>query len=131
MSASACEAITDGIRVTVNARYSAEHSDPINGNWFFVYTIRVTNEGDKAVRLESRHWIITDGMGRVEEVRGDGVVGEQPDLAPGESFEYTSGCPLTTPFGSMRGTYRMVHADGSSFDAQIPAFDLSEPRALH
>ncbi len=130
-SANFPEAVTEGMRVAVNARYAPEHSDPTNGNWFFVYTILVTNEGSDAVRLESRHWVISDGMGRVEEVRGDGVVGEQPEIGPGESFEYTSGCPLTTPFGSMRGTYRMVRANGTSFEAQIPAFKLSEPHALH
>ena len=130
-SANFPEAVTEDMRVGVNARYAAEHSDPTNGNWFFIYTVLVTNEGSETVRLESRHWVISDGMGKVEEVRGDGVVGEQPEIGPGESFEYTSGCPLTTPFGSMRGTYRMVRADGSSFEAQIPAFELSEPHALH
>lgn len=125
------EAVTDGMRVAVTARYAPEHSDANNGNWFFTYTVRVSNEGSEAVRLESRHWVISDGMGRVEEVRGDGVVGEQPEIRPGEAFEYTSGCPLTTPFGSMQGTYRMVRGDGTSFDAQIAAFELIAPGAVH
>ena len=130
--AEACsEAVTEEMRVGVTARYAPEHSDPTNGNWFFTYTVLVSNEGSETVRLESRHWVISDGMGRVEEVRGDGVVGEQPEIGPGEAFEYTSGCPLTTPFGSMRGTYRMVRADGSSFEAQIAAFELTAPGALH
>ena len=94
------EATTQGIRVQVRARYSAEHSDPQHSQWFFLYTIRIINEGEQPVQLLTRHWIITDATGQVEEVRGPGVVGVQPRLEPGEDFEYTYGCPLRTPFGS-------------------------------
>ena len=95
------EAVTRGIRVSVEAVYSPPHSRPSQQQWFFVYTIRIANEGDEAVQLVSRHWIITDAVGSVEHVRGLGVVGEQPVLEPGEAFEYSSGCPLTTPSGDM------------------------------
>ena len=101
------EEITEGIRVSVRARYSAEHSDPIHNQWFFLYTIQISNESEQSCQLISRHWIIRDATGRTEEVRGPGVVGEQPQLNPGESFEYTSGCPLPTPYGSMEGIYQM------------------------
>jgi ApaG protein len=130
-SPSSSEALTRGIRVSVECRYSAEHSQPQRNQWFFLYTIRIANEGKEEVQLLSRHWIIRDATGRVEEVQGPGVVGETPVLEPGDSFEYTSGCPLTTPFGSMRGSYRMVCGDGTSFDAEIASFALSEPSMLH
>ena len=122
---------TRGIQVEVAARYLPERSRPAESHWMFAYTIRITNQGDETVQLMSRHWIITDANGRVEEVRGPGVVGEQPVLAPGGSYEYTSGCPLPTPFGSMRGTYQMVTRAGESFDAEIAPFALVEPHALH
>jgi ApaG protein len=125
------EAVTDGVRVRVEARYSAEHSDPRRSEWFFLYTITLSNEGSESCQLLSRHWIIKNGAGKVEEVRGPGVIGEQPVLQPGDAFEYTSGCPLDTPFGSMEGTYQMVREDGSSFDAEIERFELREPTALH
>jgi ApaG protein len=125
------EAVTEGVRVKVEARYSADHSDPGHSQWFFLYTIRLSNEGSAACQLISRHWIIRNGAGKVEEVRGPGVVGEQPVLEPGEAYEYTSGCPLDTPFGSMEGTYQMVRADGTRFDAEIERFELRQPRALH
>ena len=125
------EAVTRGIRVEVRAAYSEEHSDPRQGRWFFLYTIRISNEGEDVVQLHSRHWTITDGTGRVEEVVGEGVVGEQPVLQPGESFEYTSGCPLDTPMGSMRGTYQMRLESGTEFDADIGRFELNEPSAIH
>jgi ApaG protein len=125
------EAITEGVRVSVEARYSPEHSDPRRSEWFFLYTITLTNEGDGTCQLLTRHWIIRNAAGKVEEVRGPGVVGEQPVLEPGESFEYTSGCPLDTPFGSMEGSYQMVREDGAQFDAEIARFELREPRALH
>jgi ApaG protein len=125
------EAITNGIRVQVQARYSAPHSEPGQSQWFFLYTIRITNEGDDTVQLLSRHWIITDATGRVEEVRGAGVVGEQPVLDPGESFEYTSGCPLRTAMGTMHGAYVMQTDDGDRFEAEVPLFSLRQPGPLH
>ena len=96
----------------------------------FIYKVLITNEGTRTVQLMSRHWVITDGNGRVEEVRGPGVVGEQPFLEPGESFEYTSGCPLGTPFGTMQGTYQMMRS-GEMFDVEIAPFTLSEPFAIN
>lgn len=125
------EAVTRGIRVNVLAQYVPERSDPGEGHWFFAYRIRISNEGAEAAQLVSRHWIITDAEGRVEEVRGPGVVGEQPVLAPGQSFEYTSFCPLPTAFGTMQGTYQMVTRSGARFDAEIAAFTLAEPTALN
>lgn len=124
------EAVTRGLRVVVDARFSPEHSDPRGREWFFLYTIRIENEGGSTVQLLRRHWIITDATGNVEEVRGPGVVGRQPVLKPGESFEYTSGCPLKTAFGSMRGTYQMVTSSGEGFDAEIASFALVDPSSL-
>jgi ApaG protein len=119
------EAVTRGVRVRVLARYSAEHSDPQKPLWFFLYTITIINEGEETVRLMNRHWFITDANGVVEQVRGPGVVGEQPTLEPGQSFEYTSGCPLTTEFGSMHGTYDMVVVGtGEHFNAEVAGFAL-------
>ena len=117
--------------VQVRVRFVAEQSDPSAELYLFAYTIRVENTGDAAAQLLSRHWIITDGNGKVEEVRGPGVVGEQPRLAPGEAFEYTSGCPLGTPYGTMRGSYHCVGADGTAFEVPIAEFVLSVPRVLH
>jgi len=125
------EAVTRGIRVNVQARYVAERSRPLLNEFFFAYTIRIANEGRETVQLVSRAWLITDAEGRTEEVRGPGVVGEQPVLAPGEAFEYTSACPLTTPFGFMRGTYQMVTEGGERFDAEIARFQLAEPYSIH
>ena len=125
------EAVTQGLRVQVWARYSAKHSDPQQSQWFFLYTIRIANRGEQAVQLQTRHWIITDATGHEEEVSGPGVVGAQPHLEPGEKFEYTSGCPLATPFGSMQGSFQMVQEDGGEFDAEVAPFELREPRALH
>jgi ApaG protein len=125
------EAVTNGVRVQVRARYSPAHSNPRSSEWFFLYEIRISNEGDATVQLTDRHWIIVDGSGQTEEVRGEGVVGKQPILDPGDSFEYTSGCPLTTPFGSMTGTYRMQREDGTEFQAEIGLFELMEPGAIH
>lgn len=125
------EAVTRGVRIRVVARYSPEHSQPAQRRWFFLYTVHISNEGQETVQLVSRHWIITDADDHVEEVRGLGVVGEQPVLHPGESFQYTSGCPLGTPFGSMRGSYQMLGARGESFDAEIAPFVLSEPYTVH
>src|SRR4029453_797350 len=121
------EAVTRNIRVHVDTEYAPGRSDPSRNQGFFLYTIRVTNEGRQTVQLISRHWIITDAMGQTEEVRGKGGVGKQPVLEPGESFEYTSGCELKTPFGSMRGTYQMVADNQEGFDAEIPSFTMTEP----
>ena len=125
------EAETRGVRVSVETAYSAEHSSPQHNRWFFLYTIRITNEGEETCQLVSRHWIIRNATGEVEEVEGPGVVGEQPVLEPGHSFEYTSGCPLDTPFGSMEGSYQMVTSEGAEFDAEIARFDLREPATIH
>jgi ApaG protein len=128
---SSSEAITRGVRVRVESHYSADHSNPQRREWFFLYNVTITNEGSETVQLLNRHWVITDGYGNVEEVRGPGVVGKQPVLKSGESFEYTSGCPLTTPFGSMRGTYEMVIERGERFLAEIAPFALREAGAFH
>jgi ApaG protein len=125
------EAITRGVRIHVHSQYAPERSDPSQNQWFFLYTITITNDGSDTVQLLTRHWVITDGEGRIEEVRGPGVVGRQPILKPGESFEYTSGCPLQTPFGVMEGTYQMVSEGGERFDAKIAPFTLSEPYTVH
>jgi ApaG protein len=125
------EAITNGIRVHVQSEYAADKSRPAQHEWFFLYTVRISNEGRDVVQLVTRHWIVTDATGHVEEVRGPGVVGQQPILRPGESFEYTSGCPLKTPFGVMEGTYQMVPQNGDPFDAKIAPFTLSEPYTVH
>jgi ApaG protein len=122
---------TRGVRVQVHSTYVPERSVPRDAHYFFAYRVRISNESEETVRLVSRHWIITDGDGRTEEVRGPGVVGEQPLLEPGEAFEYTSFCPLPTPIGSMHGAYQMVAADGSAFDAVIAPFSLAVPTALN
>ena len=119
------------ITVAAEAAYLADQSDPSRNQYAFAYTITVTNTGSVPAKLISRHWIITDSEHRVQEVKGLGVVGEQPLLKPGESFEYTSGTHLATPVGTMRGTYQMVAEDGRAFDATIPPFTLSVPRVLH
>jgi ApaG protein len=117
--------------VQVRPRYLKEHSNPEDQHFVFAYTVTIRNTGQRTAKLISRHWIITDGNNQVEEVEGEGVVGEQPVLKPGESYEYTSGCPLPTPVGSMRGTYHCLADDGTAFDAPIPEFVLSMPRTLH
>lgn len=124
---STSEALTRGVRIRVKAEFAPERSQPVRNQWFFLYTIQISNEGAETVQLLSRHWIITDAMGHVEEVRGPGVVGKQPVLAPGQSFQYTSGCPLATPFGSMHGTYQMITQSGEMFDVEIAPFTLIEP----
>jgi ApaG protein len=128
---STSETVTHNIRVRVEAEYSPERSSPSSQHWFFLYTVTISNEGDATVQLMTRHWIITDGNNHVEEVKGPGVVGEQPVLAPGESFTYTSGSRLPTPNGMMEGTYQMVTRGGSPFDARIAPFTLSEPYTVH
>jgi len=122
---------TRGVRVEVQSSYVPERSAPRDSRYFFAYKIRISNRSEETVQLLSRHWVITDGDGNVEHVRGPGVVGEQPVLEPGESFEYTSFCPLPTPIGSMHGTYQMVTAGGSTFDAEIAPFSLAVPHALN
>ncbi len=130
MSASS-NSTTEGIKVTVDAVYVPEQSSPRMHRYVFAYTVKIANEGERPAQLRSRHWVITDGEGRVEEVRGPGVVGQQPMLQPGDQFEYTSGCVLTTPRGEMRGTYQMHRPDGSTFDATIAPFDLTLPYSLN
>ena len=118
--------MTSGIRIHVDPQYDPTRSNPVEGLWFYLYTVTIRNESSQTVQLKSRHWVITDEQSRVEEVRGPGVVGEQPVLAPGESFSYTSGCPLKTATGFMHGSYRMVTQGGEEFDAEIAPFTLSE-----
>lgn len=117
--------------ITVRPQFLPEHSDPADERFMFAYTVTIKNTGEATAQLISRHWIITDANNNVEEVEGDGVVGEQPILQPGEAFEYTSGCPLPTPVGSMRGTYYCTADDGTRFEAKIPEFVLSAPSTLH
>jgi ApaG protein len=123
------EARTRDIVVRVQPSFMPEQSDPARGRWFWSYTVEIENHGEEVVQLVSRHWIITDAMNRVEEVRGEGVVGEQPTLKPFDAFRYTSGCPLTTDSGSMRGSYQMTTDLGASFDVEIPEFSLDLPGA--
>lgn len=120
-------ALTDGIRVRVQSVYLPDQSAPEDGRYVFAYTITISNESRATAQLRTRHWIITDGRGEVEEVKGDGVVGEQPRLSPGQSFQYTSGCVLKTPIGTMHGSYRFWRDDGSYFDATIAPFSLASP----
>jgi len=120
---------TRGIRVTVMPVYIDERSSPEQGKYFWAYRVVIFNNGDSTVQVVSRHWVITDANGRKEEVRGRGVVGEQPILRPGDSFEYTSGCPLTTPSGFMQGKYTVVDEAGEQFDIAIPLFPLDLPDA--
>ena len=119
------------INVDVDTLYIESESSPVNSQYVFAYTITITNTGTEAAKLVTRHWVITDANGHVEEVRGDGVVGEQPHLKPGEGFQYTSGAVLKTPIGTMSGSYQMVTDGGNNFDAEIPEFILSSPRTLH
>jgi ApaG protein len=125
------DAVTNQIRVEVLSRYAPENSRPLEDEWVFQYTVRITNQGPETVQLVSRHWIITDAAEHVEEVRGPGVVGEQPVLAPGESFKYSSWCPLKTPMGMMRGAYQMARPDGSQFDIEIAPFALKARYTIH
>jgi ApaG protein len=122
-------AVSHQIKVTVRPKYLEEQSEPDESRYFWSYTIEIANVGDRIVQLTHRHWQITDANGRREEVRGPGVVGEQPKLKPGDAFSYTSGCPLKTPSGIMVGTYRMVDESGEAFDVAIPAFSLDSPHA--
>lgn len=125
------DTITRGVRIIVKPQYVPDQSQPDRAHFFFAYHITVVNEGAVTVQLRSRHWVITDGEGRTEEVRGAGVVGQQPVLKPGERFSYSSACPLTTPVGTMHGSFRMEPAEGEAFDAQIDPFRLAVPRILN
>ncbi|HET8612774.1 MAG TPA: Co2+/Mg2+ efflux protein ApaG [Sphingomonas sp.] len=118
---------TAGITVRVSVSFLPEQSEPARGRWFWAYHIRIENGSERAVQLLTRHWIITDGRGVREEVEGEGVVGDQPLLAPGESYDYVSGCPLATPTGAMEGSYGMVDEAGAAFDVTIPRFPLLAP----
>jgi ApaG protein len=122
---------THGIRVQVTSFYDAERSSPQENYYFFAYQVRISNTGPETAQLMSREWIITDANGEVQKVQGPGVVGEQPVLAPGDAFEYTSFCPLTTPVGAMQGSYRMMSSSGESFDAEIAPFSLAVPNAVN
>ena len=122
---------TNDIRVEVLSQYSPENSRPQEDQWVFQYTVRITNQGAQTVQLLSRHWIITDGFEQIKEVKGPGVVGEQPVLAPGESFKYSSWCPLKTPMGTMRGTYQMASPNGNQFDIEVAPFALKARYTVH
>jgi ApaG protein len=119
------------IRVDVDPAYIAEQSDPNNDQYVFSYTVTIKNIGNVPAKLITRHWVITDGDGETQEVKGEGVVGEKPHLKPGEDFHYTSGTMMKTPIGTMRGSYQMLADDGVSFDAEIPSFSLNVPNMLH
>jgi len=124
-------AVTQGIRVQVRCQYLSDRSSPATRQYVFAYTVKITNESTETAQLRSRHWVITDSEGKVQEVRGDGVVGAQPVLQPGAHFEYTSGCVLGTPRGTMQGTYHLVRNGGSEFDATIAPFDLAMPHSIN
>jgi ApaG protein len=130
-SAPLSEAVTEDIRVEVMSSYSPENSKPLEGEWVFQYTVRITNQGSETVQLMSRHWLITDAADHVEDVRGPGVVGEQPVLTPGQNFKYSSWCQLKTPVGMMHGTYEMARPDGSRFDIEIAPFALKARYTVH
>ena len=119
------------MKVEVTPRYIEEQSDPARSQYVFAYTVRILNTGSAAAQVISRHWVITDGNEQVEEVRGLGVVGQQPLIAAGDVYEYTSGCPLATPFGTMKGSYHCVGENGVPFEVEIPEFVLTLPRTLH
>ncbi len=118
---------TDTVVVRVSVSYLPDQSEPRRGRWFWAYHIRIENEGDSSVQLLTRHWVITDGRGARHTVEGEGVVGEQPVIAPGGSYDYVSGCPLATPNGVMQGSYRMIREDGAMIDVAIPRFTLAAP----
>nr|WP_197978481.1 MULTISPECIES: Co2+/Mg2+ efflux protein ApaG [unclassified Sphingomonas] len=124
-------ATTDGVTVRVSVSYLPEQSEPERGRWFWAYHIRLENEGTETVQLLTRHWVITDGRGARHSVEGEGVVGEQPVIEPGASFDYVSGCPLATPSGAMQGSYQMVREDGAVFAVEIPRFSLFAPAVLN
>jgi ApaG protein len=123
-------ALTHGVRVTVRSQYLEHQSDPAAGRFVFAYTVKIANEGDRTVQLKTRHWVITHADGEVREVRGEGVVGEQPILAPGQEYEYTSGAVLKTTWGTMHGSYQMARDGGGSFDVEIAPFLLASPAVI-
>lgn len=127
MSSFPYETETDGVRVRVRPQFIEDQSSPENDRYLWAYTIEIANRGERTLQLVTRHWRITDRDGRVQEVNGDGVVGQQPVLQPGTAFEYTSGCPLTTPSGMMQGAYRLIDENGETLDARIPLFALDSP----
>ncbi len=122
---------TDGIRIEVESAYIPGQSRPEKGYFLFAYRVKISNEGNRAVRLVARHWIVTDALGQTDEVEGEGVVGKKPRLSKGQNFSYTSACPLPTPTGTMRGTYKMVRDDGYEFDAVIAPFTLKASHLIH
>ena len=123
--------VTQGVRVTVQSQYLEDRSAPAASQFVYAYTVRIANEGGETLQLKTRHWIITDAEGKTQEVKGEGVVGAQPVLRPGQGFEYTSGTVIHTRFGSMHGTYQMYRENGEFFDAEIPPFTLAPPNALN
>ena len=125
------DAVTRGVRVRARSQFVPERSAPDRDFYFFAYRIVIANEGDETVQLLARHWIITDGNGKTQEVKGPGVVGQQPVLAPGEHYAYTSACPLPTPVGTMHGSYQMVTDEGEHFDARVAPFGLALPNILN
>jgi ApaG protein len=125
------EHITRQIRIVVRPQFLENQSEPNEGKFVWAYTITLENLSNQPVKLLTRHWIITDGLGRQQEVKGDGVIGEQPTLRPGDSFQYTSGCPLSTPSGMMSGSYGMISQNGEKFAVVIPAFSLDSPYDKH
>lgn len=125
------EATTHDIKIQVAPEFIRDQSNPMQNYYFFSYRVKITNESGRGVQLLSRHWIITDAFGKTEEVEGPGVIGQQPRLKPGETFEYSSFCPLATPTGSMKGSYTMVGEDGKELEVKIPLFILTEPNHYH
>jgi ApaG protein len=124
-------AVTEGIEISVQSEFRADRSAPGQGRFLYTYTVQISNGGAGSAKLLGRHWIITDARGEREEVTGDGVIGQQPELEPGQSFQYTSFCVLKTPLGQMRGTYTMMRSDGTTFQAEIAPFALVVPTALN
>jgi ApaG protein len=130
-SGNGSDTTTRGLRIAVESEFLPEQSRPRLGPWVFAYHVRIENRGQETMQVVSRHWVITDAHGRVEEVRGPGVVGQQPKLAPGEAFRYTSGCPLPTPMGTMHGSFQVITGGGEHFDARIDPFTLVEPGSMN
>lgn len=122
---------SDDVRIEVNTRYLQEHSDPAASRYAFAYTVEISNTGSDTIKLLNRHWLITDDNDKVEEVRGEGVIGQQPEIHPGQSFHYTSGAVIETKFGTMCGDYELLTADGTKIKAAIPPFLLAMPLAVH